>query len=183
MPALTRSVRLRRGAILLAGAVAYAALVEGPLGFVWTALLLGLAYLAAAAAGGPRGGLWATGCALTGWGLGEVLVGEGVVETSRAAAAVAGAGAGVLATALLARRGFAADPAGAGAALLAAGLVYALAPHVALVTEPWPYAALLALVGAVNLALAARAPRTGSPGSRGATAGRPTSPGPQDRVA
>ncbi len=156
MPALSRSVRARRGAVLLAGAGAYAALVYGPLEFVWTALLLGLVYLAAAAAGGPRGGLWATGCALTGWGLGEVLVAEGVVEASRAALAVAGAGAGVVATALLARRGFAADPVGAGAALVAGGLVYALSGTVELVTEPWPYAALLAAVGLTNLALAAR---------------------------
>jgi len=41
----------------------------------WTPLVLGLSYLAAAAAGGRHGGRWATACALTGWGAAVALAG------------------------------------------------------------------------------------------------------------
>jgi hypothetical protein len=156
------AVRVRQGLVLLAGAAAYLLLAEGPLDFDWTPLLLGLAYLAAAAVGGRHGGHWPTACVLVGWGLAVVLVREAGLEVTEGGAQVAGVGAGVVALALLARAGFDADLLGAGATALAAGILEALARDVDLLVEPLLYAVLLALVGVVNLALAL------SPGRGGA---------------
>lgn len=59
-----------RGAVLIAGAVAIALLVEGGiLAFYWFPLLTGLTYLAAAAAGRSRSGLWAPGFVISTVGL------------------------------------------------------------------------------------------------------------------
>lgn len=151
----TREVRLRRGGVLVAGAAIYAALVYGPLEFLWTPLLIGLAYLGAAAAGGRHGGMWATGLVLTGWGLGVVLTNKVDLGLSTADGYLIGIGAAAVAAGLLASRGFAVDLVAVGATTVFAGLIHTLAgdPVQALV-EPWPYVALLGLVGAVNLVLA-----------------------------
>ncbi len=148
------ALRARQGAVFLAGAAAYYVLAEGPLGFNWTPLLLGLVYLAAAALGGRRGGHWPTACVLVGWGLAIVLVREAGLDVSEGGAAVAGVGAGVVALGLLAARDFDASLLGAGATALAVGVVEALARDVDVLVEPLLYAVLLALVGAANLALA-----------------------------
>ena len=69
-----RPATLARGAGLLAGAGGLLLLVElGGLPFYWVPLLLGLTYLAAAAAGRSRGPLWAPGCVLSCVGLTEAL--------------------------------------------------------------------------------------------------------------
>ncbi len=154
MDALPRAIRLRRAAVLGAGAVLYALLVGGPLEFRWTPFVLGAVYLAAAAAGGRDGGLWATACVLLGWGAGVLLWWQSGLEVERAAAEVLGVGAGVTAAALLARAGFASDALGAGATALLAGAVFAFGRTVDAVTEPWPYAVLLGVVAAANAALA-----------------------------
>ncbi len=151
---LPRAIRLRRAGVLGLGAVAYALLVGGPLDFVWTPFVLGVVYLVAAAAGGPEGGLWATACVLLGWGLGVLLWSQTDVEVERSAAEVFGVGLGVTAAAVLARRGFASEFTGAGATVLFAGAVFLFGRSVDVVTEWWPYALLLALVAAFNLAQA-----------------------------
>ena len=175
---LSRDIRLRRGGALLAGTAIYAALVYGPLEFFWTPFLLGLVYLVAAAVGGRRGGLWATGLVLAGWGAGVLLVSELGVDWSAADAYLMGIGAAALVGGLLARRGFAVDLVGVGATALLAGIVHTIAHQDNALTDPWPYVALLALVGAVNVALAfasrpAEAPSPGATGGRRGFARRP----------
>jgi hypothetical protein len=175
--AVPRDTRLRRGGALLVGAAVYALLVYGPLEFFWTPFLLGLAYLGAAAVGGRRGGLWATGLVLTGWGAG-VLLAKLDFGPSAADAYLIGVGAAALAGGLLARSDFAVNLVGVGATAVAAGLLHMLAgdPIGALV-NPWPYVALLGLVGATNLALAL-APRGSTARSPTRTASRPGSTAP-----
>lgn len=165
---LPRSVRLGRAVALLLGAALYALLVPDPLGFVWTPLLLGAAYLAAAVPGARDGGLWATAAVLIGFGLGAVAHGELGIGVDAGAAYVTGVGLGLVACALLERAGFAADLLSAGAVVLAAGLLFALAGETELFADPWLYVALLALVGAANAVLALRAPVRGGrrPGGR-----------------
>jgi len=141
---VTRNVRLGRAGALLAGAVVYALLVYGPLQFYWTPLLLGLAYFGAAAAGGRRGGLWATAVVLTGWGVGDLM----------------GIGGAIVVAGVLARGGFAIDLLSVGGTVLIAGILHnAAGDPVQALVKPWPYVALLAGVGALNLVLAL-APRT-----------------------
>ena len=154
-------LRLRHGAIFLGGAILYLLLVEGPLDFDWTPLLLGLVYLLAALAGGREGGFWATALVLCGWGFGVVLAREVELDAPEAALDLAGVGAGIVVAALLARRGFAIDLLGIGATALAGGVVYALQRNVDLVLEPGLYAFLLGLVGAFNVLLAVGPRRDG----------------------
>lgn len=153
--ALARKVRIGRGTALIAGAAVYAGLVYGPLEFLWTPFLLGLAYLAAAAAGGRRGGFWATGLILAGWGIGVLLATKLKIGVSAADGYLIGIGAAALVGGLLARGGFAVDLVGIGATALVAGILHTLAgDQIQALTEPWPYVVLLGVVGATNLALA-----------------------------
>ncbi|MBA3328183.1 MAG: hypothetical protein H0T43_07770 [Solirubrobacterales bacterium] len=151
------SVRVRQAGAFAAGAIALALLAADPADFRRTPLLIGLAYLAAASLGGRRGGHWSTACVLIGWGLAVVLVGEGIIETGDAPAYLAGAGAGALVAAGLERAGFSADLLGVAAAMLLAGLLFGLSPDVAALEQGETYAAALAVVAVVNLALALRA--------------------------
>ncbi len=157
---LPRRTRLGRAGALLAGAAVYALLVYGPLEFYWTPFLLGVAYLVAAAAGGRRGGLWATGLVLAGWGVGVLLPNELGVAVSPGDGYLIGVGAAVIVGGLLVRRGFEIGLIGVGATALAAGLIHTFAgDEIAALVKPWPYVVLLAVVGAVNLAFAL-APRS-----------------------
>jgi len=152
-----RGVRVRQGLALLAGGLALELLVgSGPLGFFWTPLVLGLAYLAAALAGGRSGGHWATGCALTGWGLGVVYAGEfRPSEIDVAGVYLAGAGLGVVAGALLASRGVALGALGLGATVAAGGLCLALSPRAPdVLADARTYALAVGAVGLLNLVLA-----------------------------
>ena len=156
---VTRNVRLGRAGALLAGAVVYALLVYGPLQFYWTPLLLGLAYFGAAAAGGRRGGLWATAVVLTGWGVGVLLTTK-LDSVSSGDAYLMGIGGAIVVAGVLARGGFAIDLLGVGGTVLIAGILHnAAGDPVQALVKPWPYVALLAGVGALNLVLAL-APRT-----------------------
>ncbi len=152
--AVTRNVRLGRGGALLAGAAIYALLVYGPLQFYWTPLLLGLAYLGAAAAGGRRGGLWATALVLTGWGVG-VLLATKLDSVSSGDGYLMGVGGAIVVAGVLARSGFAIDLVSVGGTVLIAGILHnAAGDPVQALVKPWPYVALLAGVGALNLVLA-----------------------------
>jgi hypothetical protein len=148
-------LRLRQGAVLVAGAVVLALVVGDGLDRFWMVpLIVGLTYLLAAAAGGPRGGYWATACVLVGWGAGVAWAIEGRPDLDPAGLYLAGAGLGALAGALLARRGFAVDPLGLAATVAFAGVFLALSAR-------WPdvfrdartYAALVGAVGVLNVAM------------------------------
>ncbi|MGH2968251.1 MAG: hypothetical protein ACRDK0_04180, partial [Solirubrobacteraceae bacterium] len=69
-------IRMNQAVLLLAGAV-FLVVVVAPddARFYWTPLILGVAYLGAAIAGGRDGGHWATACALTGWGSAALFAG------------------------------------------------------------------------------------------------------------
>ncbi len=102
----------RRGLILLAGAVAIVLLVQ-PIGFLdyyFNPLLVGLAFLAAAAATGPRSPLWGAALVTTAWGVSKVI--ESNVEVSWAGGmSTLAIGLGGLIAAYLATRGWAVSPA------------------------------------------------------------------------
>ena len=151
-------VRLGQGLLLLAGGLALELLVaQGSLRFYWTPLVLGLAYLAAAAAGGRTGGHWATACVLVGWGLSVVVMGETRPrDIDVSGAYLLGAGAGVAVGALLSRAKFEVSQLGLGVTVAAAGLVLALAQQAPEVLEDArTYALALGAVGLVNVALGA----------------------------
>lgn len=157
-PAATRWVQ---AAFFLLGAAALEVLVEhGSVRFFWTPLIVGLAYLGAALAGGRDGGHWPTACVMVGWGLTVVWIGEARPEDVDVAGAyLAGGGAGVLAAGLLARAGFAVDPVGLGAVLLAAGAALAVSPSHDVLARAQTYAIALAVVALVNVLLGASAAR------------------------
>ncbi|MGI8535561.1 MAG: hypothetical protein ACR2K2_03505 [Mycobacteriales bacterium] len=102
----------RRGLILLAGAVAIVLLVQ-PIGFLdyyFNPLLIGLAFLAAAAATGPRSPLWGAALVTTSWGTYEVIASNVDVSWAGGMSLVA-IGLGGLIAAYLASRGWAVSPA------------------------------------------------------------------------
>lgn len=145
--------------MLLVGAVVFELGVgSGPLGFYWTPLGLGVVYLACAAVGGRGGGHWATAVPLVGWGAGVVLAEGRVFDVTLPVAFVVGMGSACGVVALLRAHGFPIAWTAVAATIVAAGLLFSL-------EAAWPrvlgraatYAALLALVGVVNLALAVRA--------------------------
>ena len=145
-------MRLRQGLVLLAGALVFA-LVVGPEAdrFYLTPLGLGLAYLAAAAAGGTRGGWWATAVVLTAWGLGVVLVREARPDLDTAGVYLTAVGLGAVVGLALQRRGFAVDPLGLAATIVLAGLALALSAQADVLTEARAYALAVGLVGLGNV--------------------------------
>lgn len=98
----------RRGLVLLVGAVVIALLVKpiGPLDYYFAPLLIGLAFIAAAAVTGPRSPLWGAGLVVTAWGTSKVI--ENNIEVSWAGGMTTLAiGLGALIAAYLASRGWA----------------------------------------------------------------------------
>jgi hypothetical protein len=146
--------RRRRGlALLIGGGVMALAVAAGPLKFYWVPLVSGLTYLAAAAAGGRRGPLWAPGVLVTGWGLVVLARAEGVAleDYRESAVFLVAFGVAAVIAALLARSGFAIDLLGVAVTILAAGLFYLLEQEVDALGNAWTYAALLAAWGAWEL--------------------------------
>ena len=151
-----------QGAPLVAGAIVLYLLVElGDARFYWTPLIVGLAYLAAAAVGGPRGSYWATATVITAWGAGVVLLTEVDTGVGTAPGYLLAIGAGALVAALLERRGFAVDALGVAGSVLLAGAFFALQPRDPF-GDAWFYAAALGLVGLIRLAVGRTDARTGS---------------------
>jgi len=101
----------------LAGAlvVSLAVAPVGPLPFYTTPLILGLTYLAAAAAAGRQATLWAPGLIITAWGGAVLLVLSRTLNADFAAVAITALGVGATAAALLGRRGFRVDGIAVGA--------------------------------------------------------------------
>jgi hypothetical protein len=145
-------MRLRQGLVLLLGAVVFA-LVVGPEPdrFYLTPIGLGLVYLAAAAAGGRRGGYWATAIVLVAWGLAVVWVRRGSPDLDTAGVYMAAVGLGAVAGLLLARRGVAVDALGLAGTIVLAGLSLAFAPQAEALAEARTYALLVGAVGLVNV--------------------------------
>ncbi len=147
------ALRVRQGAVLVAGAVVLWLVVGDDLDRFWLVpLLTGATYLAAAVVGGPRGGYWATAVVLVGWGAAVAWAIEGKPDLDAAGLYLAGAGLGAMAGVLLARRGFVVDALGLAATIVAAGVLLALSAR-------WPdvfrdgrtYAALVGAVGVANI--------------------------------
>ena len=98
----------RRGLVLLGGAIVIALLVKpiGPLDYYFNPLLIGLAFVAAAAVTGPRSPLWGAGLVLSAWGTSKVI--ENNIEVGWAGGMTTLAiGLGALLAAYLATRGWA----------------------------------------------------------------------------
>lgn len=153
-------MRLRQGAALLAGAlVLQLAVGSGPLGFFWTPLFVGFAYLAAALVGGRLGGYWATAVVFVPFGAVVAFLAENRDLNVRAQAAyIVALGLAALLGALLQRRGFLLDLFGVGGAILLLGMFYALDRYwVEVLGRADTYAALIAVVGLWSIVAALRA--------------------------
>ena len=156
-------LRIAQGLALATGAVALEVLVaRGSTPFYWTPLIIGLAYLAAAAFGGRTGGHWPTATVLCGWGLAVVIAGSARPDLDTAGLYLAGAGVGASVGVVLSRAGFEFEPLGATVTVAAAGFVLALAPRVDALVDAQTFAILLGLVALVNLLLGVRAQRAES---------------------
>ncbi len=156
-----RDVRIRQGIALLGGAsLLQLAVASGPLSFFWTPCFVGIAYLAAALAGGRRGGYWPTAVVFLTFGLTVgVLSEQRGLDVRVPAAYIASVGLAAMLSALLQRRGFVIDLLGVGGAIFLAGLFYALDRYwVEVLGRADTYAALIALVGLWSLIAAIRAP-------------------------
>lgn len=116
-----------------------------------TPLLVGLALLAAAAAG-PAPRSWAGGAVVTAWGVGVLLRRTEVVPGPEAAVFLLAAGVGLLVAALVtppdrARTAFV----GAALAVVAGGLLFLAVPRVPVLTAAWPWAVGLGAAGVWEL--------------------------------
>lgn len=152
------SARRARGAVLVAGGVLSLLLVEG--GVVaryWLVLLVGLVYLAAAAAGRSRDGLWAPGLLVTPVGLTVGLwidAGRSFDTFQLAALLLLSLGAGTVLAGLLDQRpGFAISPLSLSVPPLLLGGAFLVDQQQVpvLAGQTWPYALLLVLWGLYEL--------------------------------
>lgn len=150
------SVRLRQAAIFAVGALGMLLFLGNAVDFTWTPLALGVVYLVAAGAGGRTGGHWGSACVLIGWGIAVALDFQTTISYGPAPLYLAGVGLGGIAAALLARAGFSTDMFGVTATIALAGVFLGASDNVGVLLEGWTYAALLAIVAVVNLALGLR---------------------------
>jgi hypothetical protein len=149
-------MRLRQGLVLLLGAVVVSIVVgPEPDRFYLTPLALGLAYLAAAASGGRRGGYWATAIVLVAWGLAVVWIRESGPDLATAGVYMIAVGLGALAGLLIAERGFAVDPFGLAGTIALAGLSLAFSTQWDALVDTRSYAVAVGLVGVLNVAAGA----------------------------
>lgn len=158
MVAKPSAVRLRQGLLLLLGALVFELVVggEGPAKFYLVPLGLGLAYLAAAVAGGRTGGFWATALVLVPWGLSVLWLHDARPDVDGAGVYLAAVGAGALLAVALARSGVRVASEGVAATILAGGLLVMFqrrSPD--LVGDTRTYALLLGAVGLFNVVLGA----------------------------
>lgn len=152
------SARRARGIALIVGAVVIVALIETEtIPFYWFPTLIGLTYLAAAAAGRSRGTLWAPGFIVTSVGVGAALwLRDGRMPDSfqfLALAVMALGLGGVLAGLLAQLRGFSISAMSVAMPVLLFGVFALLEQQVVspFAGQTWVYAALLAVWGAYEL--------------------------------
>ena len=150
-------LRINRAILLVAGA-AFLIVMVAPDDdrFYWTPLVLGLSFLAAAAAGPRTSGPWAPACVLVGWGAAVVFVRLAEPDLDTSGVYLAGAGAGVMAGTELARRGFAVDHMTLAATLVIGGALLALSTVAGIFADARTYAALLGSLAVAQFAVAAR---------------------------
>ncbi len=147
--------RLLQALAFALGAIALYLLVEqGKVKFYWTPLIIGLSYLGAAVVGGRQGGHWPTALVLVGWGGVVAWSARTSPELDTAGLYLAGGGLGVLVAGILLHAGFKIDVIGLGGSAAAAGLVLAFSGKVDYFVQGGFFAILLAIVAAVNVALA-----------------------------
>ena len=157
MSPTSRSLRLRQGVILIAGAIVIVLAIGGSrAGFDWTPLSLGLIYLVGALAGGRRGSYWATAVVLVGWGTAVAIVRQFTPDLDTSGLYLLGAGVGATVGMVLMRRGFAVDPLGMTITVAIGGLVLSLEPgYSSVLGDARVYAVLIGIIGLVNVALGA----------------------------
>lgn len=147
-----RASHRRSGLVLLVAAMLFVVLRAIGVPFDATPLMVGLALLAAAAAG-PAPRSWAGGAVVTAWGVGVLLRRSEVVPGPEAAVFLFAAGVGLLAAALLTRPERARSAfVGAALAVVAGGLLFLAVPRVPALTAAWPWAVGLGVAGVVELA-------------------------------
>jgi len=147
----------KRGIVLLVGAVAILLLVKeiGPLDYYWNPLLVGVAFLAAAAVTGPRSPLWGAGLVVGFWGVSKVF--QNNTDFAWAGSATtAMIGVGGLVGAYLVTRGFAISVASVAFPVVFIGL----GQYIHSTFEGWPItgytAGLAAVYGIAELVNASR---------------------------
>ena len=152
------SARRARGIALIAGAVLIVALIETEtIPFYWFPALVGLTYLAAAAAGRSRGTLWGPGFVITSVGLAAALwLRDGRMPDSfqfLALAVMALGLGGVLAGLLAKARGFSISAMSVAMPVLLFGAFALLEQQMVkpFAGQTWVYVALLAAWGAYEL--------------------------------
>lgn len=157
------SARRARGIALIVGALVIVALVETKtIPYYWFPTLVGLTYLAAAAAGRSRGTLWGPGFVITSVGLAAALwLRDGRMPDSFQLLALAvmalGLG-GVLAALLTQVRGFSVSAMSVAMPVLLFGVFALLEQQVVspFAGQTWVYAGLLVVWGAFELRPGAR---------------------------
>ncbi len=149
-----RIARIRRGVVLLLGALAIEVFISrGPLRFYYVPLFAGVTYLAAALVSGKRGTAWAAGLVFTWWGLWVVGTAESPYVAQRSTPMLLLClGTAVLMAGLLSRLGYAIDLLSVGLAMILGGVFFLLETHSRnLFGEDDFYAALLAVWGLYEL--------------------------------
>lgn len=148
----------RRGLVLLAGAVAIVLLIQpiGPLDYYWNPLLVGLAFVAAAAVTGPHSPLWGAGLVVSAWGTAVVL--ENTVRVDGTGGLTTAAiGLGGLLAAYLGSRGWGVDAASVAWPVVFLGLGLLVSSNAGSGTVTGYTAGLAAVYGLVELVGARRA--------------------------
>lgn len=153
--------RWRWVVFLVSGLVlAVAVAPVGPWPFYVTPLVIGCAYLLAAAVGGRRGTLWGPGCVITTWALAVVLEFSKAVTADFTAVTIVGLGVGGVIAALLARLGIRVTTLALGLSVLGAGLTELLAAlGVGLLTRGWFYGLIFGGCAIGDLIRSTRRPR------------------------
>lgn len=141
---------VRRGLVLLAGAVALFLLVQ-PVGFLpyfWLPVVVGVTFVVAAAVNGKQSPFWTAGLVVGAWGVGTV-----VNNNAGAHAGWTGAlpllllGAGALVAAYLGSRGFSTDVGAAGRAVVFLGV----GQFIHITTDGWITTIFVGLIAAWGL--------------------------------
>ncbi|MEJ7583018.1 MAG: hypothetical protein WKF43_02815 [Acidimicrobiales bacterium] len=144
--------------MLFAGSAALAvAISPGPLPFYWTPLFTGIIYLGLVAVGGRGDGYWSAALVISCWGATVVAISSWELPIRSAAAYMVAVGVAALAAGALQKRGFTVSLTSLGSATVVSGLFFALDRYWAdVLGQGRTYAVLLAVWGAMELALALR---------------------------
>jgi len=142
----------RRGLALIAGGIVLLLLVRpiGPLAYPWIPLLVGLAFVAAAALTGPRSPLWGPGLVVSAYGTAEVV--DHVTEVPGAGAwTTVAIGLGGLLAAFLGGRGWAMSPASVASPVVFIGIGQWIAGNAPAGTITWFSAGVTVVYGIAEL--------------------------------